>query len=329
MSRVLPALWVVFTSAQCVFGQTTYQAGIYAGPVPSDGIKAAFFNDDGTFFLAGKTGTATYKWEGKALWSKLQFVRAASMKALDGSFIDQGVLYKDEKDPFHLFFSSQPMNSGIGTRYRLYYSLDGSGFSRWMTQSGTSKYQADERAIADFQQGGGPSTPGGNSTEPAPDGKKAVFPFTASESVNGGSADVTVLPEGIVTITMKGRHSGVSGSTKYSCAVVISGYRGGQPYTVLNRVETETLTVGANSLTGTASKTKTFTQSAAFTAEDRDNVRNVRVLLEKDKSGENFVDVVKGMLSAAEDIFDEAESLYKKIKQSEIGRDVATAAASG
>ena len=70
-------------------------------------------------------------------------------------------------------------------------------------------------------------------------------------------------------------------------------------------------------------------QQNAFSPEVRDSIRNVRVLLEKDKSGDNFVDVVKGMLSSAGEIFDETEALYKKVKESELGQDVATAAAAG
>jgi len=84
------------------------------------------------------------------------------------------------------------------------------------------------------------------SSQHAPDNRVAKFPITASESVDGCTASATVFPERIIEISMEGRHSGNTGSTRYSCVVVVSGYRGGNRYVILDRPETETLTVGAN-----------------------------------------------------------------------------------
>ena len=302
-------------------------------PSPADGTEASYINNEGSFFLAGKDGAAVYRYDNKTYFSKLTCLGPSSLRS--GQFVDQGFVYKDSKDPFFLYFSSIAQSVPQGTRYWLYYSFDGRNYTRWLTTTGTSKHAIDDRSKEFVKQLriDSTSTPGnqpnpGNVTD-APDGKVAKLPWTGSASTNGGSANVTVLPEGIISIRLKGRHSGVTGRTKYSCAVVVSGYKNGQPFTILNRADTETLTVGANSFTGTASKDKSFTQRDSFSPNEAKNIRNVRILLVKDKSGDNFVDTVKGMLQAASDIFDEAESLYKKIKQSEIGADVATAAAGG
>ncbi len=310
-----------------------------AAPAPSTGIKKMYSNDKGSFFLGGSRGLALYEYEGEAYFSRLKFVKPCSL--VGGGLTDQGFVYRDVTDPFYLFFSaiSFPSASDGQPRYRLYYSFDGQSFTRWLTASGTRSFELNDAALTEFVSfgsgTGGGNPPGGvtpgapPSTTTAPDGRKTVFPISESESVDGGRADVTVLPEGIVKIQMKGRHSGNTGSTRYSCSVIISGYKDGEEFVILNRVDTETLTVGANALAGTATKTKSFTQSNAFSTDDRYNIRNVRVLLGKEISGQTFLEAVKNMLDGANQIFDETEALYKKIKESEIGEDVATAVASG
>lgn len=99
---------------------------------------------------------------------------------------------------------------------------------------------------------------------------------------------------------------------------------------VLNVPRTQTLTVGpAGGGTGVNDKDETFTDFPPIQAADIPNVRNVRVLFAKDKSGENFKDVVTGIIGAASELLDDADALYKKAKESEIGQDIATAAAAG
>jgi hypothetical protein len=299
-----------------------------SSPVATGGPATTYINDEGAFFLAGQDGTATYSFQGKGHWSQLTFVKAASLRG--PNFIDQGLIYKDKDDSFFLYFSTIPLSQNGSNHHRLYYSYDGIGFTRWLTESGTTRYEADADAAGDLRRlVTSAGTAGPESALPAPDGNKTVYPLVDSASVDGGRAEVTVLPEGIVKIMIRGRHSGFSGRTRYSCLVVLSGYKDGEEHVILNRLDTQTLTVGANQLSQTAEKDKVFVQENAFNLVDRNNIRNVRILLEKDRSGDNFVDAVIGMIQSAGMIFDEAEALYKKVKESEIGNDVKVAAAAG
>jgi hypothetical protein len=147
-------------------------------------------------------------------------------------------------------------------------------------------------------------------------------------NVSKGYAWIDIGADGRFSIRINGKHSGVTGSSRFSCAVVVTGYRNGEKNVVLNVPRTQTLTVGADA-DGAAEKDETFTDFPPIAAEDRDNVRNVRVLFEKNKSGDNFKDVVKNIINAAGEILDDADALYKKAESSEIGQAVATAAASG
>jgi hypothetical protein len=81
-------------------------------------------------------------------------------------------------------------------------------------------------------------------------------------------------------------------------------------------------------LSGTSSKTATFTDLPAIDPVDIDNVRNVRVLLAEDKAGTNFVDVISGALGAAGQLLGEADALYKQWNDSDIGQAVDVAVAS-
>lgn len=298
-------------------------------PFTSSGLNACYTNHDGTFILAGKSGIGAYVLNDTAYYAKLTLVGPGSIR--NGNDVDQGFMYKDTDSELRLFFSTIMRNVSQGQRYWLYYSADGGQFTRWITKQGTAKFNVSpastqlvtQAATTNVLSGaGGPSD-----IANAPDGKFAALPWMGTESVNDGSAEVTVLPEGIVKIKLKGRHSGFSGRTRFSCTVVASGYRNGEEYVVLNKPETVTLTVGANQLQQTASKDQVFIQNASFNPAEAKNIRNVRILLAKDKAGDNFVDVIIGMLQSGGQIFDEAEALYKKVKKSELGTDVATVAA--
>jgi hypothetical protein len=55
-----------------------------------------------------------------------------------------------------------------------------------------------------------------------------------------------------------------------------------------------------------------FVAASNFRCKSGSSFRNVRVLLEKDKAGDNFVDVMKNILENGLELYDEAEALYKK-----------------
>ena len=54
--------------------QDQFTPGAYGSPAPPTGPKKAYINDEGSFFLAGPTGTATYMFDGEAYYSHLKFV---------------------------------------------------------------------------------------------------------------------------------------------------------------------------------------------------------------------------------------------------------------
>lgn len=156
-----------------------------------------------------------------------------------------------------------------------------------------------------------------------PDGKKPKFPIQVEEGVSKGYAWGTVDATGSVSIRIKGKHSGMTGRTRFSACMVITGWKDGKENVILAEPVTKTTTIGADFLKGTASKDQTHTIAGAVKPEDIDSIRNVRLLLGKDVAGENFKDVVKGMLQAAKELVTEADALYKEVKKSDIGKDVA------
>jgi hypothetical protein len=314
----LIALLLVCGSA---VAQDTVSLRTYSAPQhPGASIRGLFVNDSGAYAIEHPNGIGVFDFEGTGYASKLAFVSGAEVNGTQ----DIGGIYKMEGSDLHLLFCTNAHTYSNGVRHHLYYSWNGTTFRRLTTASGTRKVPLDAGGIGDIAGGGG-----GAST-PAPDGKKTQYPIHEEGyfGVSKGYAKVDIDQDGHISVNIIGKHSGVTGRSRFTCTVIVTGYKNGKPHIVLNKPRAQTLTVGADA-DGSAEKDETFTDFEPIKPEDIDNVRHVRVLFGKDVAGENFKDVVSDIIGAASELLDEADALYKKAKESEIGKDVATAAAAG
>jgi hypothetical protein len=159
------------------------------------------------------------------------------------------------------------------------------------------------------------------------DGRKTVYPIHNEQDNSDGSATVDIDETGTFSLTINGHHSGETGQTDFTAAVVVTGFKNGSAHTVLNQPSSRNLTVTASFPSGSNSKSATFTDLPAIAPADIDHVRNVRVLLASNKSGQNFVDVISSAIGAASTLLQEANALYKQWNDSDLGQSVNTAAA--
>jgi len=294
-------------------------------------IKYTYTNSEGNYHLDGANGRAIYKWsDGKFYTDNLELTRFAFLNP--GS--DDVIIYRVPNQSFYFAFGTTGYRSPhptVGEYYTLYYSYDGKNFKRLLTPNGTDRGPLTGTVPPPTGTGstgaggtgtGGSSSGGTGSSQTSPDGKKPQFPIKVEGyfGITKGYAWAEVGSDGYISLKINGKHSGTTGSTRFTGIVVVSGYRDGKENTVLNKPEPRTNTVGANSGSGVSEKDLTFTDFKPIANEDINNIRHVRVLMAKDKSGDNFVDTVTGMLQAAGTIAKEADSLYKQIKDSEIGQ---------
>jgi hypothetical protein len=189
----------------------------------------------------------------------------------------------------------------------------------------------------EMEPGDCPPPPNGNSDDPiadvppipaAPDGKKAKYPIHVEQSGDHSYAKVDIDQSGSFSLNLEGTHSGFTGSTDFTAAVVVSGFKDGKPHIVLNKPSRRTKTVAVDQSTGTNKENQTFTDLSPIAPEDIDNMRNVSILIAVNKSGTDFVSVVSGILSSAGQLFSEADALYKEVEGSDLGQAIAVAAAS-
>jgi len=144
----------------------------------SSGIIATFINDSGSYLLAGQTGVAIFQQDGKSYFSQLKLVGSSSLAL--GLDFDQGAVYRDTVSKFFLFISTQPIQYSYGRVYRLYYSYDGFGYTRILTNSGTKKYELDDASRAQVAQ----ITNGPNSTTTPGPGQNTTTPPQGSVTVS-------------------------------------------------------------------------------------------------------------------------------------------------
>jgi hypothetical protein len=322
MLRILLLQLIAFLTA-CGSGiaQETVSIRTYSAPQhPGASISSLFVNDNGAYAIEHPAGFGVFDFEGTGYASKLAFVSGAEVDGTD----DIGGIYKMEGSDLHVLFCTNPHTYSNGVRYHLYYSWNGTTFRRLTTASGTRKVPLDKGSLGDLAGGGG------GVASPAPDGKKTKYPIHLEGyfGVTRGYAKVDIDEDGHISVNIIGKHAGMTGRSRFTCAVVVTGFKNGKPHMVLNVPRSQTLTVGAD-IDGSAEKNETFTEFEPIKPEDIDNVRHVRVLFGKDVAGDNFRAVISDIIKAASEVLDEADAFYKKASDSEIGTAVAIAAAAG
>jgi hypothetical protein len=161
-----------------------------------------------------------------------------------------------------------------------------------------------------------------------PDAKKPIFPIVKEASGARGLARVTVEDDGVSTLYMKVDTPAAGSTTRYVASVLITGYRDDDTNNVLtDRIESHSLTLGANPLNDETKDASWFISSVK--PEDAPKIRHVRILLERDKSVPDLAQQAISLFQTIGQVVDAADTLYKKIKHSELGQDVALAAAGG
>ncbi len=167
-----------------------------------------------------------------------------------------------------------------------------------------------------------PPPPGGET----PDGKKPVFPIVEEKSGARGLARVTIGGDGIVELYMKVDAPAGGSTTRYIATVLITGFKNNSLNNVLtDQIETHTLTVAGTLISGADKERSWFLPPVK--PEDVNNIRHVRVQLERDKSVADgltqFIELCRDLGEA----WDAADTLYKKVKNSELGTAIALAVA--
>lgn len=160
-----------------------------------------------------------------------------------------------------------------------------------------------------------------------PDGKKPKFPIVKDASGARGYVRVTVDADGVVEMYMKVDCPAASDTTKYAATALICGYRDDQNNNVLQpRVEGHTLTCGSNPFHDSDKDETWFLPPIA--PGDVDKIRFVRVSLVRDENHGTLVQQFVDACRQVGEAWDAADSLYKKVKNSELGQDAAVALAS-
>lgn len=166
--------------------------------------------------------------------------------------------------------------------------------------------------------------PSGAGSAP-PDNKKPVFPIVVSKSGARGSVSLTIDDDGFATMHMKVDAAHGAGATRYVASFVVTGYKDGDIGTVFLSLDAQSLTVEAGTFDfGGADKSRSWTYQMA--AGDANSIRHVRLFLERDKSQAQLYQQIIDACRKAGETWDAADALYKKIKHSELGQDIALAA---
>jgi hypothetical protein len=173
-----------------------------------------------------------------------------------------------------------------------------------------------------------PDSPRGGKVETTfsivrPDGKVPTFPIVKRVSGARGSAEVVVERDGVATLRMKVDAPQGGSTTRYVASVLIAGYRDNEPNNVLTKIVAHSLTVGSN-LFGTAKKDRTWL-IPRVRPKDADGIRYVKIALERDKSEKDGLEQFVELCKKLGDGWDAANSLYEKVKNSELGQDAAVA----
>ena len=243
----LIALLIVCGSA---VAQDTVSLRTFSAPQhPGASIRGLFVNESGAYAIEHPNGIGVFDFEGTGYASKLSFVSGAEVNGTQ----DIGGIYKMEGSDLHLLFCTNAHTYSNGVRHHLYYSWNGTTFRRLTTACGTRKVPLDAGGIGDI------TTPGGGSSTLAPDGKKTKYPIHQEGyfGVSKGYAKVDIDQDGHMSLNIIGKHPGL-GVSRFTCTVIVTGFKNGKPNIVLNKPRAQTLTVGGDS-DGIAEKNETFT----------------------------------------------------------------------
>jgi hypothetical protein len=183
---------------------------------------------------------------------------------------------------------------------------------------------ATDKADAGYPKpiaGNWPGLTGGEGWQ-TPDGKKPKFPIVKEASGARGSAKLVIEEDGIATLDMKVDTPQFGDTTRYVATVLITGYKDGDISRVLtDKIETHSLTLGSSTLHDSTKSANWIISSVK--PEDANKIRHIRLLLERDK---NEADFLHQFIKACDELgqgWDAANSLWKKVKNSELGQDIA------
>jgi hypothetical protein len=153
------------------------------------------------------------------------------------------------------------------------------------------------------------------------DGKVPSFPIVREETGARGRARVTVGTDGVAVLEMWADCPANSSTTRYVATTLLTGYKDTDENNVLtDRVESHSITVGSNPFHSSHKHDSWIIGSVR--PEDLRNVRKVRVLLERDQSEDSALDQFIKLTREVGQAWDAADSLYKKVKHSELGQDI-------
>jgi hypothetical protein len=151
---------------------------------------------------------------------------------------------------------------------------------------------------------------------------RPVYPIIAEDNhVHKGYAKWTVGDTGFVLAHLKGTHSGISGSAKFSTRLILVNKFGSPIYATDER----TLTVGADAISGTNTKTKDWSDFPTVPTNILKTARGAIVQLARDTGSGSLVDQAEQLAKE----FKRLETVYKTFKDSEIVKDIALAIAAG
>ncbi len=156
------------------------------------------------------------------------------------------------------------------------------------------------------------------------DNNVPVFPIIEEAGGARGSARVEVGDDGIVTLEMTVDAPAGGNTTRYVACAVITGYRDSEPTNILLRIEPQSLTVASSPF---SKATKSRRWEYDICPEDVNNIRHIRLFLERNKSEPNLATQIIDTCRKAGEVWVALDSLYKKVKNSELGKGIALAAA--
>ena len=156
------------------------------------------------------------------------------------------------------------------------------------------------------------------------DNRVPVFPIKDYNKGAAGAASIEISDDGVLKFVMRVTATAGVGTVRYLAAVVVTGFYNDEPGHILLTIPHHTLTVGRDPF---KTREKRETWLHRIDPGDVRNVRRVHLILDRDKSEGDFVShLIKGIQRVG-DLWDSADSLYKKIKDSELGKAIATTAA--
>jgi len=155
------------------------------------------------------------------------------------------------------------------------------------------------------------------------DGKVPVFPIKAYKKGAAGAVSLEITRDGVAKFNMR-VNVPLLDTNRYVATLVLTGLHNGEDGHILVGFVTHSLTVGGNPLGGSPKRKSWTFHIAPATLK---LLRHYHLVLDRDKSEPDLVDRVVETIRRTGEIWEEADALYKKVKDSELGEDIALAAA--